>query len=66
MKGTFFALVLTFCAQFAGYSSAMKRARILAIADRAAPAALKLIAAANILFLGAFLIALQAAVSLAE
>lgn len=44
----------------------MNRARIIAIADRAAPAALKLIAAANVFFLGAFLIALHAAVSLAE
>ena len=49
----------------------MKRARIiapraLALADRAAPTALKLVTAANILFFGAFLIALHAASGLAQ
>lgn len=58
--------VLTLCAQFAGYAAPMKRARIIAIADRATPAVLKLVAAANILFLGAFLIALHAASGLAQ
>lgn len=62
---------LTLCAQFAGYAPSMKRARIIApriltLADRATPAALKLIAAANILFLAAFLIALYAANGLAQ
>jgi hypothetical protein len=33
----------------------MNRKRAIAIADRAAPLALKLIAGANVLFLGAFL-----------
>jgi len=32
----------------------MNRSRVIAIADRAAPLALKLIAGANLLFLGAF------------
>lgn len=44
----------------------MKRARIIALADRATPLALKLIAAANILFLGAFLIALHAALRITQ
>ncbi len=44
----------------------MTRARIIALADHAAPAALKLMAAANVVFLGAFLIALHAAVRLAQ
>jgi hypothetical protein len=34
----------------------MNRARAIAIADRAAPHALKAIAAANLLFLGSFLV----------
>jgi len=38
----------------------MNRKRAIAIADRAAPLALKLIAAANMLFLGAFLVTLVA------
>ena len=33
----------------------MSRTRAIAIADRAAPLALKLVAGANLLFLGAFL-----------
>jgi hypothetical protein len=40
--------------------------RAIAIADRAAPLALKLIAAANVFFLGAFLIALSTAVEIAQ
>lgn len=42
----------------------MRKAR--AIADRAAPFALKLISAANLLFLASFLIALSLAVDLAH
>jgi hypothetical protein len=38
----------------------MDRNRIIAIADRAAPQALKLIATANLLFLGSFLATLLA------
>ena len=38
----------------------MNRNRAIAIADRAAPLALKLIAGANVLFLGAFLVSLAA------
>ena len=40
----------------------MSRDRAIAIADHAAPAALKLIAAANLLFLGSFLTFLAIAV----
>lgn len=44
----------------------MNLTRAIAIADRAAPHALKLIAAANLLFLGSFLALLSAAVELAQ
>jgi len=43
----------------------MRKARAIAIADRAVPLALKLISAANLLFLGLFLIALSFAVEMA-
>ena len=39
----------------------MNRKRTIAIADHAAPLALKLIAGANVLFLAAFLVTLAAA-----
>jgi hypothetical protein len=39
----------------------MSRSRVIAIADRAAPLALKLIATANLLFLGSFLATLLVA-----
>jgi hypothetical protein len=39
----------------------MNRKRAIAIADRAAPLALKLVAGANVLFLGAFLVTLAVA-----
>jgi len=44
----------------------MDQNRVIAIADRAAPHALKLIAAANVLFLGSFLSMLATAVELAQ
>lgn len=44
----------------------MKRKRAIAIADRAAPLALKLITAANLLFLGSFLVALFIAADIAQ
>jgi hypothetical protein len=44
----------------------MSRNHAIAIADRAAPLALKLIAATNILFLGSFLAALLIAVDMAR
>ncbi|MCX7303007.1 MAG: hypothetical protein NTV73_01540 [Hyphomicrobiales bacterium] len=43
----------------------MRKARAIAIADRVAPFALKLISAANVLFLASFLIALSIAVEMA-
>jgi hypothetical protein len=46
------------------YSGAMRKARVIAIADRAAPFALKLVSAANLLFLASFLIALSVAVNM--
>lgn len=44
----------------------MDRIRAIAIADRAAPLALKLVAAGNLLFLASFLATLVAAVRLAH
>lgn len=42
----------------------MKKIRAIAIADRTAPLALKLISAANLLFLASFLAALAVAVDI--
>jgi hypothetical protein len=44
----------------------MRKERAIAIADRAAPVALKIVAAANLLFLGSFLAALFVAADLAQ
>jgi hypothetical protein len=44
----------------------MRKVRAIVIADHAAPVALKLVAAANLLFLGSFLVALLAAADLAR
>ena len=44
----------------------MNRSRVIAIADRAAPLALKLIAAGNLLFLGSFLVLLTVAAETAR
>ncbi len=44
----------------------MRKNRVIAIADQAAPLALKLVSAANVLFLGCFLIALSTAIDLAQ
>jgi hypothetical protein len=44
----------------------MNRIRAIAIADRAAPIALRLVAAGNMLFLVSFLAALVAAVGMAH
>jgi hypothetical protein len=44
----------------------MSRNRAIAIADRAAPFALPLIAFANLLFLGSFLVALSVAADMAH
>ena len=44
----------------------MDKARAIAIADRAAPAALKVMAAVNLLFLASFLAVLVAAAELAQ
>jgi len=44
----------------------MDQAPVIAIADRAAPLALQVIAAANLLFLGSFLAFLSTAVELAQ
>ena len=44
----------------------MNRIRAIALADQSAPLALKLIAAANLFFLGSFLVTLAAAVEIAS
>lgn len=44
----------------------MDRTRIIAVADRVAPHALKIAAAANLLFLGSFLVMLSIAVDLTQ
>jgi hypothetical protein len=44
----------------------MRKARAIAIADRAAPFVLKLVSAANLLFLGSFLIVLSLAIDMAR
>jgi hypothetical protein len=43
----------------------MRKKRAIAIADRAAPVALKIVSAANLLFLISFLMALATAVDIA-
>jgi hypothetical protein len=44
----------------------MRKERAIAMADSAAPVALKIVAAANLLFLGSFLATLLAAADLAR
>ncbi|MEQ1943595.1 hypothetical protein ABMA32_14375 [Mesorhizobium sp. VNQ89] len=44
----------------------MRKKRAIAIADRAAPVALKLITAGNLLFLASFLMALATAIAIAR
>ncbi len=44
----------------------MRKKRAIAIADRAAPLALKLVSAANLLFLASFVMALAMAVDIAQ
>ena len=50
---------------FAGYASGMNSSHAITLADRAAPLAVKLFVAANLLFLGSFLVTLAAAVEIA-